>query len=205
MGVVIGHLTTDVFLKDSLAAGTTAAKVHAWDNAFYLWNVPSNFPLNRAGVKYWGSYTSQIDSGLIKPVVNLTGVNSNTGLLTAFTTGRAATTNNDNTRAQLQVAAVVALFEKMEAAAILHEMNEAKADLKNNAGTASVCGKLSEALGFVMALKYNTQRKTVTDAQVNAIIAMFGTNLYDISPAQIDVIANAVSALYGWESVKSYL
>ncbi|HEY0273795.1 MAG TPA: DUF4856 domain-containing protein, partial [Chitinophaga sp.] len=91
MGVVIGHLTTDVYLKDSLTVADNNAKAHAWDNAFFLWNVPANFPDNRAGVKYWGSYTSQIDSGLVKPVVNLTGVQANPTLLSAFTTGRAAT------------------------------------------------------------------------------------------------------------------
>ncbi|PUZ22457.1 protein of unknown function [Chitinophaga costaii] len=203
MGVVIGHLTTDVFLKDSLTVADNNAKAHAWDNAFFLWSVPANFPSNRVGVKYWGSYTSQIDSGLVKPVVNLTGVAANTTLLSAFTTGRAATGANDLVTAQKQAGIIINTFEKMETAAILHELNEAKGNLAN--GASAVVGNLSESLGFVQALKYNTQRNKVTDAQVAAIETMYGTNLYDVTPTQIDNIINVLSALYGWDSVKSYL
>ena len=79
MGSVIGHLIADVFLGDSLNSNTNGitAKQHAWDHAFFLWCVPGNFPANRTGVKYWGSYTSQIDSGIMQTVVNLTGINAN--------------------------------------------------------------------------------------------------------------------------------
>ena len=128
MGAVIGHLITDVFLGDSLNSTTNGitAKQHAWDNAFYLWCVPGNFPANRTGVKYWGSYTSQIDSGIAKPVVNMTGINANSTLLNAFLKGRAALANNDSTTAVAQANIIIPFFETMEAAAALHETNEAK-------------------------------------------------------------------------------
>jgi len=113
MGVLIGQLITDVYLGDSLNSSiSSAAKQHAWDQAFYLWCVPANFPANRAGVKYWGSYTSQIDSGIAKPVVNLTGINSNTTLLNAFLKGRAALAAGDNATAAQQAAIIGAEFEK---------------------------------------------------------------------------------------------
>ena len=91
MGVLLQHLTTDVYLNDSLNSSiSVTAKTHAWDQAFFLWTVPISFPANRTGVKYWGSYSSQIDSGVNKPVVNLTGVNSNPTLIKAFLNGRMA-------------------------------------------------------------------------------------------------------------------
>lgn len=203
MGVMIGHLITDVYLGDSLnGAASIEAKQHAWDQAFYLWCVPVNFPANRVGVKYWGSYTSQVDSGVIKPVVNLTGINANPTLMAAFLKGRAALANNDLATAKQQAAIIIPMFEIIEAAAALHELNEAKAGVAN--GPAAVCGLLSESLGFWTALKYNTHKK-ISDADHQAVAAMFGTNFYNITVDQIDAIINKISGIYGWDSVKSYL
>lgn len=203
MGVLIGHLIADVYLGDSLnGTGSAAAKQHAWDNAFYLWHVPSNFPSNRTGVKYWGSYTSQVDSGLARPVTTLTGINANPTLMNAFLKGRAALGNNDNTTAQAQAKIIIDLFEKLEAAAALHELNEAKAGLAN--GPAAVCGLLSESLGFWTGLKYNAHKK-ISDTDLNAVFALYGTNFYNITPAGIDAILNKISSIYGWDTVKSNL
>jgi hypothetical protein len=201
MGVFIGHQITDVLLGDSLNSNiSSAAKQHAWDQAFYLWCVPGNFPANRSGVKYWGSYTSQIDSGIAKPVVNLTGINSNTTLLNAFLKGRAALTAGDNATALAQAAIIIPFFEKMEAAAASHEINEAKGNLPN--GTAAVAGNLSESLGFWTALKFNAHKK-ISDADYNAVVALYGTNFYNITPAGIDAIQAKISSIYGWDAIRS--
>ena len=204
MGVLLQHLTTDVYLSDSLNSNiSVAAKSHAWDQAFFLWAVPVNFPAARSGVKYWGSYGSQIDSGVNKPVVKLTGINANTTLIRAFLNGRAALNANDLFTAKDDAAAIIAIYEKMEAAAALHEINEAIGNIPNGA-TASV-GNLSESLGFIAAWKYNTRRKIATDAQVAAVTAMYGTNLYNLTQANLESIKSAISAIYGWDAVKSYL
>lgn len=203
MGVYIGHQIQDVLLGDSLNSSiSNAAKIHAWDQAFYLWNVPANFPANRAGVKYWGSYTSQIDSGIAKPVTSLTGINANPTLMSAFLKGRAALANNDNTTALQQAAIIIPFFETMEAAATIHELNEAKGNLPN--GAEAVAGNLSESLGFWTALKFNTHKK-ISDADYNAVVALYGTNFYNITPAGIDAILNKISSIYGWDAVKSNL
>lgn len=203
MGVYIGHQVQDVYLSDSLNSSISkAAKIHAWDQAFYLWCVPANFPTNRAGVKYWGSYTSQIDSGIAKPVTSLTGVNANPTLMGAFLKGRAALSNNDNTTAQQQAAIIIPFFETMEAAAALHELNEAKGNINN--GAQAVAGNLSESLGFWTALKFNTHKK-ISDADYNAVAALYGTNFNTISAPQIDAILNKISSIYGWDTVKSNL
>ena len=204
MGAVIGHLITDVFLSDSLNSMTNgiAAKQHAWDNAFYLWCVPGNFPANRTGVKYWGSYTSQIDSGIAKPVVTTTGINSNTTLLNAFLKGRAALANNDSATAVAQANIIIPFFETMEAAAALHETNEAKGNLPN--GAAAVCGNLSESFGFWTALGLN-QHKKISDADYQAVLALYGTNFYTITPAGIQAIQDKISSIYGWDAIKSNL
>src|ERR1700712_1841745 len=204
MGVLIQHLTTDVYLTDSLNSSiTVAAKAHAWDQAFFLWTVPINFPANRAGVKYWGSYSSQIDSGVNKPVVNLTGVNSNPTLMKAFLNGRMALNANDLFTAKDDATNVIAIYEKMEAAAALHELNEAIGNIPN--GASATVGNISESMGFINAWKFNAKRKTASDAQVNTVIALYGTNFYNLTQANLESIKSAISAIYGWDAVKSYL
>ena len=204
MGAVIGHLITDVFLGDSLNSSTNGmtAKQHAWDNAFYLWCVPGNFPANRTGVKYWGSYTSQIDSGIAKPVLNLTGINADTTLLNAFLKGRAALANNDSATAVAQANIIIPFFETMEAAAALHETNEAKGNLPN--GAAAVCGNLSESFGFWTALGLNPHKK-ISNADYQAVLALYGTNFYTITPTGIQAIQDKISSIYGWDAIKSNL
>lgn len=201
MGVLIGHLVTDVYLGDSLNSGiSTAAKAHAWDQAFLLWGVPTDFPANRAKVKYWGSYTSQIDSGITKPVVNLTGINANPTLMGAFLKGRAALANNDEATAKQQATIIINFFETMEAAAASHELNEAKGNVPN--GAAAVCGNLSESLGFWTALQFNKHKK-ISDADLQAVFALYGTNFYNITPAGIQAIQDKISSIYGWDAIKS--
>ncbi|HVU57662.1 MAG TPA: DUF4856 domain-containing protein [Puia sp.] len=200
MGVFIGHQIQDVYLGDSLNSNISiAAKQHAWDQAFYLWCVPANFPTNRAGVKYWGSYTSQIDSGIAKPVTSLTGINSNPTLMNAFLKGRAALANNDLATAQQQAAIIIPFFETMEAAAASHELNEAKGNLPN--GAAAVAGNLSESLGFWTALQFNTHKK-ISDADYQAVLALYGSNFYNITPAGIQAIQDKISSIYGWDAIK---
>jgi hypothetical protein len=200
MGIIIGHQITDVYLGDSLNSNITiAAKQHAWDQAFYMWGVASNFPTNRVGVKYWGSYTSQIDSGIAKPVVNLTGINSNPTLMNAFLKGRAALANNDLNTAKAQAAIIIPFFETMEAAAASHELNEAKGNVAN--GPAAVAGNLSESLGFWTALKYNAHKK-ISDADYQAVLALYTNDFYTITPAQIQAIQDKISSIYGWDSIK---
>jgi hypothetical protein len=203
MGALIGHMITDVYLTDSLNSSLPIeAKAHAWDQAFYMWAVPVSFPANRAGVKYWGSYTSQIDSGIAKPVVSLTGINANPTLMNAFLKGRAALANNDLNTAKQQAAIIIPFFETMEAAAATHETNEAKGNLNN--GAAAVCGNLSESLGFWTALKLNAHKK-ISDADYNAVLALYGTNFYNITPDGILAIQNKISSIYGWDNVKTNL
>lgn len=203
MGVVIAHQITDVYLTDSLASDISMqARRHAWDQAFFLWCVPANFPANRKGVKYWGSYTSQIDSGVARPVTALTGINANVTLMSAFLKGRAALSNNDLATALQQASVIISLFEKMEAAAALHELNEAKGNLVNS--SAAVAGNISESLGFWMALRFNTQRK-LSDADLQSVFDLYGNNFWKATEASIEATRDRISTLYGWDAIKSNL
>jgi len=177
--------------NNTVVTGSGTAMEHNWDLAFGYWGVPINFPTNKTGVLFWGSYTTQIDSGY----------HANMILMNAFLKGRAAITNKDMPTTQAQATIIMQTFEKMTGAAALQEINEIKEALTDNVKRNSA---LSECYGFVNSLKYNPARK-ITDAQINTILALFPKNFWDLTPADIDNIQNAIATQYNFQSVKDIL
>jgi hypothetical protein len=175
----------------TVVPGTGTAMEHNWDLAFGYWGVPINFPTNKTGAAFWGSYTTQIDSGF----------HANSILMNAFLTGRAAIANKDAFTTQAQATIIMQTFERMTGAAALQEINEIKEALTDNVKRNSA---LSECYGFVNSLKYNPKRK-ITDAQIDAILALFPKNFWDLTPADIDNIQNAIATQYNFQSVKDIL
>ena len=164
--------------------------------------VPANFPANRSGVKYWGSYTSQVDSGITKPVTTLTGINANPTLLAAFLKGRAALSKDDNATALAQADIIIPFFETLQAAAALHETNEAREICQTARPLfAETCPK---HLVFGQAWVSNNHKK-ISDTDYQAVLALFGNNFYTITPAGIQAIQDKISSIYGWDAIKSNL
>lgn len=178
--------------NSTITNGTTAME-HLWDEAFGYWNVPIDFPANKKGVKYFGSYSSQVDSGL----------HCNATLMNAFLKGRAAISNKDMTTAAQQANIIMATFDQMAAAAAIHELHEVKEHFSDDAQRNSV---VSESWAFVHALKYNNSpTRKITSAQIDPLLAMYGTNLYDISLADFTRIIDQISSIYGFDSFKDAL
>jgi len=170
--------------------GETAME-HAWDIAFGYWGVPIDFPTNKTGAKFWGSYSTQVDSGY----------HANKILMDAFLKGRAAVTNKDNKTITEQANIIIDTFEKLTGAAALQEVKEVKESISDNIARNS---RLSECYGFVYSLKYNPKRK-ISDAQINAILALFPKNFYDLTLTDINNIRDAVANQYGFNDVKDIL
>ena len=63
---------------------------------------------------------------------------------------------------------------------------------------------MSEAIGFVMGLKYKTDRK-MTDAQYTQVMTKIGTNLYNTTSADITAAIDLLSAAYNMDAIKSQL
>jgi len=177
--------------NSTVIAGTGTAMQHNWDLAFGYWGVPIDFPTNKVGAKLWGSYSTQIDSGY----------HANKILMDAFLKGRAAINNKDDKTKLAQATIIMQTFEKMTGAAALQEVKEVKESINDNIARNS---RLSECYGFVYSLKYNPARK-ITDAQIDAILALFPANFYDLTLGQLNAIRDAVSAQYGFDSVKDIL
>jgi hypothetical protein len=170
--------------------GETAME-HAWDLAFGYWGVPIDFPTNKTGVKLWGSYTTQVDSGF----------KANTILMNAFLKGRAAISAKDNATITEQANIILNTMERLTAAGVLQEINEIKASISDNIARNS---RLSECYGFVYSLKYNP-KKQITDAQINTILALFPKNFYDLTLTDINNIQTAVATQYNFLSVENIL
>jgi hypothetical protein len=171
--------------------GSGTAMEHLWDQAFGYWDVPVDFPTNKTGVKYFGNYSSQVDSGL----------HCNATLMNAFLKGRAAISNKDMATASAQATIIMNTFDQMIAGAAIHELHETKGHFTDD---ASRNGTVSESWGFVNAMKYNPKRK-ITDGQINTLLALYGKDLYNNSLADIDNIINQISSIYGFDSFKDKL
>lgn len=172
-------------------AGEGTKMEHHWDEAFGYFGVPKDFPASKEGIRYWGDYSEEVDGA----------IGSNEAIMNAFIKGRAAIANNDMATKDLQATVVKSEWEKLVAAAAVHELNSAKANFGDDAIRNHV---LSESIGFIMALKYNPERK-ISSEEIDAILSAIGDNLYESSLGGIDEAINAISSTYGFESVKANL
>lgn len=175
----------------TVVAGQGTAMEHNWDLAFGYFDVPVDFPTNKTGVKYWGSYCNQVDSGL----------HSNNAVMNAFLKGRAAVSNKDDVTRNAQADIIISMFEKMTAGAAIHEIHEAKEDLAN---TSKVNTNVSESLAFMLSVQYNP-KKTITNAQLNNILSKYPSNLYNITLTDLNNIIDAISSAYGLDAVKDFI
>lgn len=176
--------------NNTVTNGSTALE-HAWDNAFGLWGVPVDFPTNKVGAKFWGSYTSQVDSGY----------KANKILMGAFLKGRAAISHKDSKTYVAQANIIIDAFNKLNAAGALQEVKEAKESLTDKILLNS---RLSEMYGFVYSMKYNPKR-TLTDAQYTSFLGKFPATFYDVTLDQINALRDAIASPYGFDSVKDIL
>ena len=189
------------YLTDSIAATTdTATLEHYWDAAFGLWGVPTDFPSVTTGLRYFGSYSNQVNAGL----------GSNTSIMNAFLKGRAAIANNDLITMRSQADLLIRQFDSLDAAAIVQEMHETNTNIEAGDAVAAY-GTLSESLGFVRNLGNNTSsQRVITAAQYQQLLALYDNsnpnspNLYrfvgaaqGLSTSQIEDKTNAIAQLIG--------
>lgn len=178
-------------LDNTAAVNGSTAMEHAWDLAFGYWGVPVDFPTNKTGAKLWGSYSTQVDSGY----------HANKILMDAFLKGRAAISAKDSKTYKEQATIIMQAMERITGAAALQEVKEVKESISDNIARNS---RLSECYGFVYSLKYNPKR-TITDSQIDALLALFPKNFYDLTLDQLNAIRDAVAKQYNFDDVKDIL
>jgi hypothetical protein len=194
MGTSLYHQIKNIYLADSSVGNAvdTATMKNNWDHAFGLFGVPVTFPTTLTGLKYLGNYSNQVNAG----------INSNATVMNAFLTGRAAINNNDLATKEAQKLIIISEIEQILAAAAIHELNASKTTT-NISDVAARSHLISEGMGFLLALKYTGS--SISDAQVDSILANFPANLYNVTPQNIIDAVDQISAIYGLDSVKATL
>lgn len=162
------------------AVGT--AQEHAWDEAFGYFGVPAAFPTSTVGLKNWGSYCNSVNSA----------IGSNTLIMNAFLKGRAAISNKDNTGRDAARDVIVKTWEKIGAARFITYVKGAKTNISDDAVRNH---SLSEAVGFIRAFRYNPS-KTITDTQIDQLLAYFGNNLYNVTTTNMDNAINLMATIF---------
>ena len=201
MGAVFYYQAVEGYLTDekigaavdnkTVAEGEGTKMEHHWDEAFGYFGAPKDFPANESDAKFWANYSNQVDAAL----------GSNEALMDAFIKGRAAISANDMAGKDAAAATVRTEWERLVAAAAIHELNAAKNNLADQAKKSHY---LSEAIGFVMGLKYKTDRK-LTDAKYSEVMDRIGENLYDTTGDDIAAAIDIISTAYDMNDIKGQL
>ncbi|MBC7861466.1 MAG: DUF4856 domain-containing protein [Bacteroidia bacterium] len=168
----------------TIVAGEGTVMEHHCDEAFGYFGVPVDFPVNLSGIKYWGDYCNEVNPA----------VAANTPLMNAFIKLRAAVSNKDNTTRDAQVVIIRQQWERVVAGAAILELTEAKTNFSDDAVRNHV---LSEAVGFINSLKYNSN-KQISTTQINTALSSLGTNFYTITITDIDNSINTINAVYNF-------
>lgn len=174
--------------NSSVVAGEGTAMEHAWDEAFGYFGVPVAFPTVTTGVSYWGSYCNAVNPA----------IGSNATIMNAWLKGRAAISNKDNSGRDAARDIIVATWEKIGAARFITYLKQAKTNFANNGARNH---SLSEGVGFIRAFKYNPS-KTISDSDISILLGYLGTNLYEVSEANIDLAIAKMAAVFSLDAGK---
>ncbi len=166
----------------TLVNGSTAQE-RAWDEAFGYFGVPTDFPTNLTGLKYWGSYCNSVN----------VAIGSNSLIMNAFLKGRAAIVNGDNTGRDEARNTLIANWEKVAGAKCISYLKGAKNNLSDQ---ATLHHNLSEGYGFVLAFQYNPN-KTISNTDIATLLGYFGTNLYNLQTSNIDLAIAKLESVFG--------
>lgn len=192
-GALIYYQITAVYLSEDQVGKQVAIadRQHHWDEAFGYFGVPIDYPTNTTGLQHIGKYANDRNTLL----------GNATAVMNAFLKGRAAINNDDNETVTEQIAIIRDNVEKGVAATAVHYINEALANIGDNAVRSHT---LSEGYFLVKSLKYNPTKK-VTDAQIATLLGYFGTNFWTTSTTDLQAAKNLLSTIYGFDAVKDQL
>lgn len=201
MGAVFYHQITGVYLSDdkigNAVDNTTIVEgknyttmEHHWDEAFGYFTSSVDFPTNGTD-RFWSKYSNVVDAHL--------GTNSN--IINAYKTGRAAISNKDLATKDLMRAIIKSELERVAAGAAIHYLNGAHSNFSNDAKRNH---ELTEAVAFMNCLRYNPDR-TISIPEIDAIADLIGENLYEVTAANLTQARNTLSSKFGMDDVKEFL
>lgn len=203
MGATFYYQATSVYMGDekmnvdneTVTPGEGTEMEHHWDEAFGYFGVPVDFPANKDGMAYWGSYSNTVD-----PVIG-----SNKKLMNALIKGRAAISNNDLDTRDEAIDEARAAWELISVGAAIHYLN---LGLSNFDDMALRAHALSEGIGFIYALQFNEGKK-ITNEQVAELLTLVAgsadfseMNLYQATTAGLQSAKDKLAGYYNLEADK---
>lgn len=185
----------------TVVTGEGTAMQHYWDEGFGYFGAPTmltvaNYDsLNTAkALKFYATYASKGKS---------VGTIENT--LKAYIKGRDAINRKDYTTRDAAAGEIRKNLELINACAFISYMNQSKAAIGDY---AIRCHTLSEGFGFLISLKYNSEKK-INQTDYNTVEANFYRNgnlsTYHLTTTDINNMIDKISFVYGLEAVKATL
>lgn len=157
---------------------------HHWDEAFGYFGVDVTFPTIIPS-DFWGKYCNSQNGDL----------GSNKLMMDNFLKGRAAIVNNVLADRDKAIIEIKKMWENISAKQAIQYLTDAV----NNFGTdqAKFLHVVSEAYAFTLCLRYTpSDTRRITNAELDVILAKFGTNFWNLSLAKINEIKTDLNAKY---------
>ena len=172
-------------------ATTNGTLIQQWDAAFGYTGLPQSYPLSMETARFWGTKFADINA-LTK---------TNDSLVNALILGRAALAEEDFTTSEAQGALVKLLWEKGAAALAIHELNESKTHLGDEAVRNH---EISECIGYLTGVGISPNSR-ISAAQIQSVKAAIGNDLYAVTLAGLDQARSILADAFGLGTVKDQL
>lgn len=207
MGACFYYQATSVYFgtskidvdNETVEAGKGTKMQHHWDEAFGYFGVPLDFPLNNAGLFFWGKYTNSRDGALA----------CNSKIMNAFIKGRAAIGAKNIVDRDAAISTIRSEWEKVSAASAVHYLNAALASFSTDKGV--VHHSLSEAIAFIYSLKFNVEKSASLsdiDAYLNNLAGssdITKMDLYKTTKENIEGVKANLSNQFGFTAIADTL
>jgi hypothetical protein len=206
MGACFYWQATDKYLEDlglddnsNVRDGKGTERAHHFDEGFGYFGVPKDFSASspkEVGNDYseeawfWGKYCIEADGAL---------ENLNT-IFDAFLKGRTAIVNGESSKRQDAVNTIEREWERICAGTLVHYIKSTMDDIDNQE-TAAMIHHWSEAYGFHLSLKYNTDR-IIPMSDWNSIGDRLGHKPNATNKAQLDTALNELQNVYGFTNAE---
>lgn len=157
---------------------------HHWDEAFGYFTVPTDFPTT-AATDFWGKYCNAQNGAL----------NSNAIMMNNFLKGRAAITANELTDRDASIQTIREMWENIAAYQAMTYLDQAVTAFGTD--QAKFLHVTSEAYAFILCLRYApTETRNMSTQQVDALLADFGNNFWNLTLNDIQNIKSTLDANY---------
>lgn len=205
MGALMYYQISEVYTSDekignsvdneTVTPGKGTPMEHHWDEAFGY--IGANTSLDESTYEYFAKYSGKGQA---------VGLDTRTNLMKSFLAGRAAISAKDMNRKNEEAINVRKYVEEVSVTTAISYLNGAKANFTDY---ALACHQLSEAYGFINALKYNGKKK-ISNADITLVKSYLENtsgepDFANITVAKINMAIDKLSQIYSLDAVKNTL